>query len=118
MNAIFHLCQFDDYVEYLSIRCTQLKKTGKTHQTHSDCWLKCYNPKLTFSTIICEYEMCNSQTPPRPRWIYYRYLVQVAEDRRHKIFQTYMYVPYNYRSVTNVYIFIFFYIYKKVKCKV
>ena len=35
-----------------------IKKTGESHRTHCDLWFKCYNPKLTFSTIIREYETC------------------------------------------------------------
>ena len=47
------------------------EKNGESHRTHSDLWIKCYNPKLTFSTTICEYETCypgtcNSKRSNRP----------------------------------------------------
>ena len=40
-----------------------VKERGESHRIHCDLWFKCYNPKLTFSTIIREYEKrVNSQS--------------------------------------------------------
>ena len=60
VNSIFYHLWRRRWIPFYTLYT--IKKTGKTHRTHSDCWLKCYNPTLLhFSTIICEYECvtCN-----------------------------------------------------------
>ena len=68
-EAISHFLPIDDAFEIPTCMCCMTKKTGKTYRTHSDLWLKCYNPKRTFSTTLYDLEKLKFLVFRKSWWI-------------------------------------------------